>query len=225
MSTVARPPKVPVAPPPTTVGARQAAPRATRIDLVVLGLLVSAVGVGWLLTGLGFDVPWKLAAPVALVAVGLVLVVTVVVRRDGGRNAGRSGLAWLGAVLLMVSLALGVDAPRYAAPMGNVGLAPTASDWPVTVHRSTGNIVVDLTRHPLPDQGSLQIQLGAGNVDVTVPRNASMTIDTRVTAGTIRVDGRKTDDGVDLRWSDGSPGMPVVVTVDVGAGEVTIRHA
>ena len=124
MSTVSRPPEVPVAPPSTTVGAGQAAPRVTRIDLMVLGLLVAAVGIGWLLTGLGIDVSWRLAAPAALVAVGLVLVVTVVARRDGGRNAGRSGLAWLGAALLMVSLAIGVDAPRYAAPMGNVGPCP-----------------------------------------------------------------------------------------------------
>ena len=192
---------------------------------MVAGLLISAVGVGWLLTGLGFDVPWKLAAPISLVAVGLVLVVTVVARADGGRNAGRSGLAWLGAALLVVSLALGVDAPRYAAPMGNVDIAPTASEWPVTVHRSTGNVEVDLTRHPLPDQGSLEIRLGAGNVDLAVPRDASVTIDARVTAGTIRVDGTTVDDGVDLRWSSGSAGTPVVVTIDVAAGEVAIRHA
>ena len=68
----------------------------------------------------------------------------------------------------------------------------------MTVHRSTGNVEVDLTRHPLPDQGSLEIRLGAGSVDLAVPRDASVTIDTRVTAGTIRVDGTTVDDGVDL---------------------------
>ena len=101
-----------------------------RIDLIVAGLLLSAVGVGWLLTGLGVGVAWSLAAPVALVAVGVALLITIVARADGGRNAGRSGLAWLGAALLAISLGLGVDAPRYAAPMGNVDLAPTQADGP-----------------------------------------------------------------------------------------------
>ena len=163
--------------------------------------------------------------PVALLAVGLVLIVTVAARADGGRDAGRSGLAWLGAVLLVMALALGVDAPRYAAPMGNVDLAPAAAEWPVAVQRSTGNVEVDLTRHPLPDQGLLEIQLGAGNVDVSVPRDGSVTIDARVTAGKIRVDGIAVEDGVDLRLSSDTPRTPVVVTIDVGAGEVAIRHA
>ena len=225
MSTVSRTPGAAASPPPVTGEASRPASRATRIDLIVAGLLVSAVGVGWLLTRFGANVPWPLAAPVALVAVGMVLIVIVVFGADEGRNAGRSGLAWLGAALLVISLALGVDAPRYAAPIGNVNIAPTASEWPVTVHRGTGNVAVDLNRHPLPDQGSLEIRLGAGNVDLAVPRNASVKIDTRVTAGTIRVDGRTVDDGVDLRWSSGSAGTPVVVIIDVAAGEVTIRHA
>jgi hypothetical protein len=225
MSTVSRPPDVTAPPPRTPAAAGQDRTPVTRIDLVVLGLLVSAAGVGWLMTVVGVDVPWALAVPVALLTVGLVLIVTVVARADGGRDAGRSGLAWLGAVLLVTALALGVDAPRYAAPMGNVDLAPAAAEWPVSVHRSTGNIDVDLTRHPLPDQGSLEIQLGAGNVDVSVPRDGSVTIDARVTAGTIRVDGSAVEDGVDLRWSSDTPRTPVVVTIDVGAGEVAIRHA
>lgn len=225
MSTISRTSGLGASPPPITTEASRPATRATRIDLIVAGLLVSAVGVGWLLTRFGANVPWPLAAPVALVAVGVVLIVTVVFGADGGRTAGRSGLAWLGAALLVISLALGIDAPRYAAPIGNVNIAPTAGEWPVTVHRSTGNVEVDLTRHPLPDQGSLEIRLGAGNVDLAVPGDASVKIDTRVTAGTVRVDGRTVDDGVDLQWSSGSAETPVVVTIDVAAGEVRIRHA
>ena len=150
MSTVSRPPTVPVAPPPPWSGhASCAAGDADRPG----GLGASGVrGRRWLAA----DRP-GLRRPVEAGRTGRPRRCGVGPGRDSrrpqgrGRNAGRSGLAWLGAVLLMVSLALGVDAPRYAAPMGNVGLAPTA-DWPVTVHRSTGNIVVDLTRHPLPDR-------------------------------------------------------------------------
>ena len=211
--------------PPNAPQTAGRARRSTRIDLMTAGLLLTAIGVGWLVDRLIMDMPWRLAAPVALVAVGMILAATVSFRADGGRNAGRSGLAWLGAGLLVVSLALGVDAPRYAAPLGNVNVAPLVTDWPVTVHRSTGNVEVDLTRHPLPDHGSLEIRVGAGNVDLVVPTDSSVQVDVRVTAGRIRVDGRTVGDGVDLRWSSEARGAPVVVTVDVAAGEVDIRHA
>ena len=224
MSTVSQPSRVTVPP----LGAPQQGhpePRATRIDLVVLGLLFSAVGLGWLLSVLGIDVRWSLAAPIALGAVGVILLAMLMARADSGRNAGRLGLAWIGAALLVVSLVLGVDAPRYAAPIGNVDIAPTPAEWPLTVHRSTGNVEVDLTRNPLPERGSLEVRVGAGNVTLTVPTDPSLMTDVRLTAGTLRVDGRTVDDGVDVRWSSGRSGAPVIVTVDVAAGEVTVRHA
>lgn len=225
MSTVSSAPRPAAAPPPDASKAGEPARRSVRIDVVTAGLLLSAVGIGWLVDRLGVDVPWRLAVPVALVVVGAILVVTVIVRSDGGRYAGRSGLAWLGAGLLVVSLALGVDASRYVAPMGNVNLAPTATEWPVTAHRSAGNVEVDLTRHPLPDRGTLEVRVGAGNVNLAVPTDTSVRVDVRVTAGQIRVDGRMVKDGVDLQWSSGTAGSPVVVSVEVAAGEVTIRHA
>jgi hypothetical protein len=153
----------------------------------------------------------------------LILTVTVLATTDGGVRAGRSGLAWLGAALLALSVALGVGASQYAAPAGNVSIAPTATEWPVEIRRSVGNVNLDFTAHPLPDRGTALVHLGAGNVTVTVPRGSAMRIDVRATTGQIQVDGKTVASGADLRWSESSS-TTLVTTVQLAAGEVDIRH-
>ena len=41
-----------------------------RIDRIACGILLVAVGTGWLLDRFGVAVPWRLGAPVALTLVG-----------------------------------------------------------------------------------------------------------------------------------------------------------
>ena len=195
-----------------------------RIDRLASGAVLAAAGAGWLLTTLGFAVPWRLAAPIALTLVGTTLILTVVATPDGGLRAGRSGLAWLGAALLALSVGLGIDAPRYVAPAGNMTIAPAAAEWPIEIRRSVGNVEIDLSRHPLPDRGTIDVQLGAGNVELIIPRGNKIKIDVRVTTGQLVVDGKPVDSGVDLHWSQDSP-TPLVTTVQLAAGKVDIRHA
>ena len=194
-----------------------------RIDRIVLGTLLVAAGAGWLLSRLEVAVPWRLGAPVALTLVGVTLTIAVLATNDGGVRAGRSGLAWLGAALLALSVSLGVSASQYVAPAGNVSIAPTATEWPVEIRRSVGNVDLDFTTHPLPDRGTAIVHLGAGNVTVTVPRGSAMRIDVRATTGQIRVDGKTVASGADLHWSESSS-TTLVTTVQLAAGEVEIRH-
>ncbi len=137
-----------------------------RIDRIACGILLVAVGAGWLLDRFGVAVPWRLGAPIALTLVGATLSIAVLATRDGGMRVGRSGLAWLGAALLALSVALGVGASQYVAPAGNVSIAPVATDWPVEVRRSVGNVDLDFTTHPLPDRGTVSVHLGAGKAKV-----------------------------------------------------------
>ena len=85
--------------------------RSLRIDRIVVGILLVAVGAGWLLARLGVAVPWRLGAPIALTLVGVTLIIAVLTASDGGVRAGRSGLAWIGAALLALSVALGSVLP------------------------------------------------------------------------------------------------------------------
>ena len=188
-----------------------------RMNRVVLGLLALSVGVLWLVDEIGVDVPWRVVPPAALLVVGIALLVTLVV------GEGRTTLIWLGVGLLVVSVALGVGAQRYAAPAGDISLAPAAEEWPVDTRLSVGNVQVDLTEHPLPDQGRLDLHLGAGNVTLVMPNDAPVSIDVTLTAGSIIVDGVKAADGFDLTWSNENA-ADVVVTMGVGAGQVEVRH-
>jgi hypothetical protein len=204
--------KVPTEPLAPVSGSRP----VLRMNRVVLGLLAVSVGVLWLLDEAGADVPWRIVPPAALLGVGIALLVTLVV------GEGRTTLIWLGVGLLVVSVALGVGAQRYAAPVGDISLAP-AGDWPVDSRLSVGNVRVDLTEHPLPNHGRMDIHLGTGNVTLVMPKDAPVRIDLTVTAGDILVDSAKVADGLDLTWSNQNA-AEVVVSIDVGAGQVEVRH-
>ena len=122
---------------------------------------------------------WRVVPPAALFVVGIALLVTIVV------GEGRTTLIWLGVGLLVLSVALGVGAQRYAAPAGDISLAPAAGEWPLDSRHSFGNVRVDLTEHPLPEQGRLDLHLGAGNVTLLMPNDAPVRVDVTVTAGSI----------------------------------------
>ena len=187
-----------------------------RMNRVVLGFLAVSVGILWLVDEIGVDVPWRVVPPAALLIVGIALLVTIVA------GEGRRTLIWLGVGLLVVSVALGVGAQRYAAPAGDISLAPTAVEWPLDSRHSVGNVRVDLTEHPRPTQGRLDLHLGAGNVTLLMPNDAPVRVDVTVTAGNIVVNGATAADGLDLTWSN-EKAADVVVTIDLGAGQVEVR--
>jgi hypothetical protein len=186
---------------------------------LVLGLLLVVVGVGWFLDGLGVAVPWAMAPAAGAILVGVVLLLSPV-------RHGRTGpLVALGALLLVVGAVAGVP-HTPSGPVGNRLLEPAAGDWPVTASVSAGTITVDLTRHPLPASGRLTAEVGAGNVVVLLPRTAAgraVSVTAQVGAGSLRVDGREQRSGFAVDWSTGQGG-PVAVTIDVGLGNVEVRH-
>ena len=212
MSTV----DTPVAPPQQQATEPE---RRLRIDRIVLGLGLAGVGVAWFLQGQGVEIDWKVVPPAALLVVGATLLITSMTG-----TVGRTPLIWLGAGLLVVSVALGFGAARYTAPTGNLVLTPTAQDWPSDTRLSAGNVRVDLTGQPLPASGRLEVHLGAGNATIVVPEGAALHLAATVGTGTIVVDGQRVSDGFDLAWSDGEASDPVVVTVDVALGQVEVQH-
>lgn len=205
----------------TTLHARAESRRdPRRADRVVLGVALVVVGTAWLLHDQGVDVAWEVLPPAGLLVVGVAL---LLLWWTGG--AARAALLWWGAVLLVVSVALGFGAARYAAPAGDVVLAPAASEWPVETRLSAGNVEVDLTTQPLPVIGRLDVQLGAGNLTVVLPDGAPVHVAAEVGTGVIVVDGTEIRDGFDLSWSEGITSAPVVVMVEVALGQVEVRHA
>src|SRR6478609_4771591 len=190
-----------------------------RVDRIVIGLLIGAVGVAWLLDQAGVSVPWQMFPAAALILIGLALIATLL----GGR--GRGALVGLGIITIVLAVAVGVGADRYAGPVGDLTVAPTVAEWPVQQHISAGTVTVDLTRHPLPEAGQLQVDVGAGEIDLILPSDSAAGIDATATAGTITVDGVKVGDGVDLQWSTPSnASTPVELTLHVGLGDIEVSH-
>jgi hypothetical protein len=190
-----------------------------RLDRIVVGLLLGAVGVGWLLDQAGVSVAWRMFPAVALILIGFALIGTLL----GGR--GRGALIVLGVIALIVGVAVGVGADRYSGPAGDRMVAPTAAEWPVHQQVSAGTVTVDLTRHPLPETGRLEVDVGAGRIQLVLPERGTVGVDVTVTAGNITVDGVQIRDGIDLQWS--SPAQrssPVDVVLHVGLGQVEVDH-
>lgn len=190
-----------------------------RLDRIVIGLLLSAVGVAWLLDLAGVPIPWRMFPAGALMLIGGALLATLI----GGR--GRGMLIALGVVATLLGVAIGVGADRYQGPVGDHLVAPTSTDWPVQERISAGTMTVDLTRHPLPDAGRLEADVGAGRIVVLLPPERALSIEASVTAGSIAVDGTKVDDGVDLQWSGPDEHSDAVqLVLHVGLGDIEVSH-
>jgi hypothetical protein len=206
---------------PTVPGTSPAVtePGGVRLDQVVTGLMIGAAGLGWLLDRSGVSVGWRMYPASALILVGVALAVSLL----GGR--GRANLAALGAVLLVVSVGIGVGADRFAGPAGDLTITPAADAWPITVRRSAGSVTADLTAAALPASGIADIRVGAGRITLTVPGSAVVRIEADVVTGDITVDGVTVADGVDLDWTEpGTADATVVVRLAVAVGEIEVRH-
>lgn len=191
-----------------------------RIDRIVMGLLIGAIGVGWLLDQAGVSVPWRMLPAAALILIGIALLASLF----GGH--GRGTLIGLGILATVFAVLVGVGADRYSGPVGDRVLAPTVAEWPVQQDISAGTLTVDLTRHPLPEFGHLRVDVGAGEIHLLLPRNSTSGIDAWATAGTITVDGAKVGDGIDVRWSTPSDvtQSAVVLELHVGLGDIEVSH-
>jgi hypothetical protein len=204
---------------PITTEARSQAASGPRMDRIVIGGMIGATGVGWLLDQAGVSVPWRMFPAAALILIGVALLATLL----GGR--GRGTLVAIGIIATVLAVAVGVGADRYAGPVGDLVVAPAVAEWPVAQHISAGTVTIDLTRHPIPQAGQLQVDVGAGRINLVLPHESSAAIEATVTAGTLTVDGVKISDGVDLRWSHPTNSSPsVVLTLHVGLGDIEVSH-
>lgn len=204
-----------------TTGQGTAAERAVRLDRVVIGLLIGTVGVGWFLDASGVSVPWHLLPAATAIAAGLALLFSLLIGR------GRAALIGVGIAATVLAVAVGVGVDRYAAPAGNRLVAPIAAEWPVVTKVSAGNVTVDLTRHPLPEVGRMQVDVGAGEVVLILPADAGrIGVEAWTTAGTITVDDEKAGDGIDVRWTGSAATTPAPITVElhVGLGNIEVNH-
>jgi hypothetical protein len=201
-------------------------PRPLPLARIALGLILLAIGLGWLLHSLDvIEVPWDALLPVALVAVGAVLVV-------GSRTGRYSGLIALGIVLTMATALLtAVDVP-FVGGVGERQITPlTAADLEPRYDLAVGQMVIDLRELQLQpgERVDLEARVGMGELVVDV-LGALIEAHARAGLGDVQVLGRQASGfGPELRVGPRIPGFsrkaPSYVRLDlsVGLGSVKVN--
>ena len=191
--------------------------------LLALGVL-AAVDVS------GADLPPGAYPATALTVVGLGLLI--------GAWLGRArGLAWLGAVLAVMTLAAAMTAPwqdRVGRQRGvDLDLRPTSvAEMPANAEYSAGEVRYDLTAVPFAGQTArLGAQIGFGEIVVTVPREVDVTVHARTGVGGLDLldadsrGGFGTERTVTDLGPDGAGGGTLDLDLQAGFGHLEVRRA
>lgn len=186
---------------------------------LVPGLLLVAIGVGWLLESTDtVDLDASVWIGLALVAIGLGIAL------DSGHSHGL--LVTLGVLLVLVGIPLSaIDTDVFDGGVGDRREEPaSAADIDDPYELGVGQLVVDLTR--LEEDVDVEASVGIGELRVRVPADAALEVDAHVGAGNVSVLGEE-DDGVDVtveRDVPGAEGPTMRLELDVGLGEVRVEH-
>lgn len=222
-------PPRPIAPPPPP-GPRRRRPSGF-VGLMALGVAVALFGAGVALDGpLGFPgTPAVLGFALALTGVSVIALVLGL----RGRAGGFSSFLVIALGFLLVTSA-GASRVHVADGIGERTWAPVSSSAPASYNLGAGDATLDLSRlvgYVTAEPQRISVHLGAGDLKVLVPDGLKARVDAHVGIGDIRVDdgiGTPTErSGSDrsLSTTVGEPGTPdVIVTADVGLGQITIQE-
>ena len=158
------------------------------VGRIALGLILLAIGLGWLLQSLDvIEVPWEALLPVSLIAVGAVLVV-------GARTGRHSGLIALGIVLTLVTaLTAAVDVPLIGGAGQKVVEPTTVEELEPRYDLAVGQLVIDLTAIDFTGNRSVEIlaRVGMGELVIDVPSTVVVQAQARAGLGDVQVLGRQ----------------------------------
>jgi Cell wall-active antibiotics response 4TMS YvqF len=210
---------VPPAPPPEPPEPRSVLGRVGLAVLLVCGGLV------WLLDSVDLiDVSARTAMAVALLGIGVVLVVAT----WRGRAAGLIPIAFLLGGLLVLDEA--VDVPLSAGMGDRTYTVDTVGELREDHDLLAGDMVLDLTDAPLSRTRTAEVDanLGVGDMEVRVPRDARVTVDATVRAGDLdwpgpgdtSEDGTNLDRSFTLAGDRGGPRLLLDLSVGFGTLEV-----
>lgn len=205
-------------PPPLPPAPVEPSRRAGRL---AFGLVLLAIGIGWLLGALGVDVPWDLVLPGALIAIGGMLIITA---RSG---AGHGGLITAGVVLTIVLLIGTSFNVPLAGGVGERTVRPTEHVIDREVELGVGELTLDLTGvdfQTIVGGTELRARVGVGELIVIVPEEAPIRVEARSGLGNVQVFGQE-EGGVDAEITAPAPiGAPAITLIaTVGIGEVRVE--
>jgi phage shock protein PspC (stress-responsive transcriptional regulator) len=205
--------------------AAAARPRRPSATLPVFGALLAAAGVLGLLAVLDvYEADVRVALAVGVAVVGL----AIAVGAQTGRRVG--GLIVLGLVLLAAFGAAASSPVSFNSGIGERVERPLLeSELERSYELGIGDFTVDLANVELPPgRTEVDVNLGIGEVVVTVPREAAIDVDGRSGIGEVDVLG-ETKDGTGAQERVVLPGATagaplLVLDADVAIGRVEVRR-
>jgi predicted membrane protein len=201
--------------------------RPLPLSRLILGLVLVAIGVIWLLEALDV-VSFSLLAvlPGALIVVGIVLIAAA-------RTGRHSPLIVLGVVLTVIlTLASSLDI-RLQGGVGERTERPVAlADIQSEYRLSVGQLTIDLTSVDFSGSQNTRVtaSVGIGQLEIRVPDSAQVVAVAHAGAGQVMVFGRE-ESGFDVDLTARRPpgfdviGATGVLTLDlsVGLGQIEVR--
>ncbi len=218
-----------VEPAPVTAWVAPAPARRSRLGRATLALLLLTGGALWLAASLDlFTISITDGLALGLLGVGVALVVA----------------AWVGhayalipvGVLLTAALVVGelIDIPLDAGVGDRTVVVTTAEEMAATHQLVAGDLTLDLSDAPLaPDGGTptVEAELGAGDLEVIVPRDATVELHAASRAGDLQTpdDSATVKDEIGLDETltlEGEPGGgQVELDLSVDVGDVIITRS
>lgn len=201
-------------------GTPGAAPRPA-VRPIGWGLALIGAGILWLLNIVGVPIDWQLVLPIAIVAIGLVLLL-------GGRHVARGGFIGLGIVLAVIALVMSVTPTEVSISAGDRTHTVTdLADLDPSYRLGAGTLTLDLRDLELPlGTTELSASVSMGELVVRVPDDVTVTGTGNVIAGEVISFGRTTS-GLGPRAAlegagvEGGPILDLDLQVMFGQIEVT----
>ena len=206
-----------------------AKPREPRSFLGLIAVSASVV-VGGLLAilavaGVGIPVATVAAAMLAVLAIGLLV----------GALRGRARWLIAPAIVLLLVAQAATAIPRavsssWGSGVGDRTWTPTVSQ-PAPFELGAGSAELDLTKLPA-GPATVSAKVGAGTIVVTVRPDTTLVLHGRIGAGDVILPDAPNTNGTNLVLSSTvdattatAPRTTVDLTVDIGLGELEVRHA
>jgi hypothetical protein len=183
-----------------------------------LGLALVGAGAAWLVSALGLRIPWAVVLPVALIAVGVLVVI-------GGRWAADGGLVGLGVALAIATLLLSLLPGTPSLAVGDRTIAVPAGSAPEDDYGiAVGTLTVDLSDAVLPEGTTrVTVEVLVGEVEVVVPRDVRVVGTAGALLGQVEALGAEREGvgpRVDLDTGSGARVLELDVRVLLGSVEV-----
>ncbi len=219
----APPPPRPPSPPPQDRQPPPAPPSRPPVRGRPIGLALALVAAGtlWLLWQVGAPIRWELVLPIALIALGVLLLA-------GGRWSAHGGLIGLGVAITVIALLVSASPIPGSVSVGEHSHAVTdVAELEPSYAVGAGTLTLDLRELELP-AGTTELEAGVsmGELLVLVPADVTVEGDARVGMGEV-VGFDRTSSGIApslLLAEPGDDDRTLSLDLQVGLGRIEVRR-